>query len=253
MRRFAHACQTSRPPSRRCWWPRRRSPFRALRRCRTGASWSFPVVQIRSSALCYALLVGACAPQASEFPTTGAFARAERRPDGVASDPASAPVHASGGRETASGLVVLPAVPRDSAFAAVEQLGAAIAAENVDALATLLTPDAMWSNPSLGRSPIPAFGHFRERFRKLDYGRWASASLFVASEAEVLTYDDFDALPARGPRPIEMRPGDVLVRGRVVSPRAGYDRLFGDEMAVVVRPFGDRYRIALIVEDFPLA
>ena len=149
--------------------------------------------------------------------------------------------------------MVLPAIPREGASAAIDQLGAAIATENVEALAALFTPDASWSNPSRGRAAVPALGHFRDRFRKLDYGRWASASLFVAGEAQVLTYDDFDALPSRGPRPVEMRPGDVLVRGRVASPRAGYDRLFGDEMTVVVRPSGDRYRIALLVEDFPLA
>lgn len=209
---------------------------------------------IRRSLLCYALLVaGGCATRPAEFATRTTDEPAPRRPDAVAGDPPSAPVSGASPADTRGGVVALTQSPRDGARDLVTALGAAIAAENLDALSQCLTPDATWSNPSLGRAPMPAFSLFRDRFRKLDYGRWTGGALFASDEAEVMTYEDFDALPSRGPRPPEMRPGDVLVRGRVLAPRAGYERLFGDELAIVARPVGDRYRIVLLVEDFPLA
>ncbi|MCC6649141.1 MAG: hypothetical protein IT374_26680 [Polyangiaceae bacterium] len=205
------------------------------------------------SLLCYSLALAGCAPGPLGLSTRTTDERAPRRPDAVVADPPSAPPPAAGPADTRAGIVALTASAGEGARELVTALGAAITKEDAVALAACLASDATWSNPSGGRGGLLALDVLRERFRKLDYTKWAGGALFADDEAEVLTYDDFDALPARGPRPPEMRSGDVLVRGRVVSPRAGYERLFGDELTLLARPAGGRLRIVLILEDFPLA
>lgn len=199
------------------------------------------------------VFVAGCAARATPIATRTVDDATPRRADAIAFDPPSAPPSHDSASDTRAGLIAVTQPPRDGARELVAALGAAIAAESLDALLACLSPDAAWTNPSMGRAPVPAVGVFRDRFRRLDYARWTGGALFASDETEVLTFDDFDALPARGPRPPEMRPGDLLVRGRVLAPRAGYDRLFGDELAILARPVGDRYRIVLLVEDFPLA
>ncbi len=208
---------------------------------------------IRSSPLSYLLLVAGCATRPTALETRTADDARPRRPDAVALDPPAAAPTGAGVGDSRAGVVAVTQPPSDDARALVAALGDAIARENLESLAACLSRDAVWMNPSLGRAPMPAMGVFRDRFRKLDYARWTGGALFASDEAEVLTFEDFDALPSRGPRPVEMRAGDVIIRGRVLAPRAGYDRLFGDELSIVARPIGGRYRIVLLMEDFPLA
>ena len=50
----------------------------------------------------------------------------------------------------------------------------------------------------------------------------------------------------------EKSPADVLLRVRVLVPRVGADRLFGDTWLLVLRPQQGRYRVHSIQEEFQL-
>lgn len=129
----------------------------------------------------------------------------------------------------------------------------AVTREDATLLATVLGERAGWINPAAGRSGSNAVLVWRERFRRLEYGKLAGAPVVRESDVEVYAFDDLEApLPGRPQRPPEMRDGDVYARARVLTPRIGPDRLFGDELGFVLRSEGDRFRIVLLLEEFQI-
>jgi hypothetical protein len=49
-----------------------------------------------------------------------------------------------------------------------------------------------------------------------------------------------------------MRRGDVLLRVRILTPRVGADRFFGDELLLLLRPEDGAYRVRWWQEEFQI-
>ena len=206
--------------------------------------------------LCYAAALSGCGPRAAVFPTTDQWPDAKRQADGVAVDPLPAGVAGVlGDRTTAHRDIALTApMALESAPDVARDFIAAVVREDAAALSALLGDRAIVVNPGVsGRPQSPLLSMWRERFRRFDYTALANLPVIREPELTVDTFEDLDAaVPGRPRQPAEMRPGDVRVHGRVVTPRIGSDRLFGDELTFLMRPEKGRYRIVLIFEEFQL-
>jgi hypothetical protein len=188
-------------------------------------------------------------------------ASARRRPDGVAIDPISAPPAARDRAEVADGLVTLRTpLGVDRAVAAVEELFRKIVVEDGDGLESLFTRDALQvssASPAAGAGQTPqALLFWQGRFRKLDYTRLAGELVYRDAELQFFRAEDAVDVP---PHPAlradvlaALSGNEVVVRVPILIPRAGADRLFGDELILWLRRDGDRYRISRILEDFQL-
>lgn len=113
-----------------------------------------------------------------------------------------------------------------------------------------IAPNAVW----LQRGDRPAgllAPLWAERLRRLSYDKLAE----VAFVDRVEVMDDGGG---RAPtdreegRPQGMRPGDLYVRVKLAVARVGAERLFADELGLVLRKEGARVRIIASVEDFSL-
>jgi len=196
-----------------------------------------------------------CASAPASFATTQEWPASRRSPDGVAIDPEPAPIAGVHQARTTAGSVVAltPSASLGAAVEAVMRFVDAVTREDAALLATVLGERAGWINPAAGRSGSNAVLVWRERFRRLEYGKLAGAPVVRESDVEIYAFDDLEApLPGRPQRPPEMRDGDVYARARVLSPRVGPDRLFGDELGFVLRSEGDRFRIVLLLEEFQI-
>lgn len=208
----------------------------------------------------YALVIAVALPscartEPARFATVDQLVDAPRKPDGVAIDPEPAPPASQPAASTRDGLVALSSpLSTELAIEALASLLTAITAESQGDLSRLASPQALWSNPWSSNRAALAFSQvFRERFRKLDYTQLAGRQLFVERDVEVYGFDDLATpQPGRPARPAEMAQGDVLLRARMLVPRMGPDRLFGDELLVMMRPQGGRFRVQLLLEDFQL-
>jgi ketosteroid isomerase-like protein len=172
---------------------------------------------------------------------------APRRPDGVVVEPAPAMPEAAEHAE-ASGVVALREPLADEAVAGVVRaMFRAFAREDAEALAALLTSDA---------EPLGVRGHargslldqWRTRMRNLPYDRLGSRDVARFDQLERWSFADLDGA---GPveRPSDMRPGDVLVRVPVATPRVDGEQLFGDVVLVLLRREGATFKIAGESED----
>lgn len=205
-------------------------------------------------ALLLLLAAGCRASSAPDFPTTDRLEPGRRQPDGVALDPLPAPTAgALRGEAPATGALALqPPLPVTSAAGVLPPLLEALTQEDLAAMTPLFTERATWvALPS--RNSVPAMLHFRDRVRRLDYQQLTGQVVMREADAEIYTHDELDALPPGRPvRPPEMGPADVLLRVRVLVPRIGADRLFGDTWLLVLRPLQGRYRVHSIQEEFQL-
>jgi hypothetical protein len=202
-----------------------------------------------------AALAAGCHGGPPDFRTVRAWPAEERRPDGVVVDPPPAPMGGVRRESTLSSTPVALAPPLglDGAVDALRELLQSVVREDAAAMAELVTERAMFINPASGRNQTALLPLFRERFRKLDYHQLAGQTLLRENEVEVYRFHDLASpLPGRPARPPEMQEDDVLLRARVLVPRMGADRLFGDELLVLVRPAKGKYRIALLLEEFQL-
>ncbi len=66
--------------------------------------------------------------------------------------------------------------------------------------------------------------------------------MYRAQDVEIFARDEL-GLPGRPSRPASMGADDLLVRIPVATPRLGADILFGDEIRLLLRRDGSRYRI----------
>jgi hypothetical protein len=190
--------------------------------------------------------VAACAP--AEPPATAvAIPDAPRRPDGVVVEPRPAlpppQEHAA-----ARGVVALKEpLGGEAVVDVVRALIRAFEREDVDAMAALVTDDAvLLGPPRTTRGTL--LDQWRARVKALDYGRLAGAEVARIDAIERWSFADLDA-PGAPDRPAEMRPGDVLVRVPITTPRAGSEQLFGDVVIVLLRREGRAFKIAGFGEE----
>lgn len=216
---------------------------------------------LRPSSLCYPRLAALLLPSAlacsrpvpPSYPTTDRWPEARRQPDGVALDPLPSPAQpARAGLPSGRALALLSPPPTSSAVAALQGLLDALVAEDLEALPPLFTERGVWVHlPS--RNNAPLFLHFRERLRRLDYVQLSGVQLIHEPEVEVYSADDLAAeLPGRPLRPPEMAPTDLMLKTRILVPRLGADRFFGDSLTLILRPEQGRYRIHSVQEEFLL-
>jgi ketosteroid isomerase-like protein len=202
------------------------------------------------SALLLSSVSAGCGARPASFETVSSFPEAPRKPPGVAVDPSpSLPAPASSA-ETFEGLLVLSAPPDPrAARRVVREFFAAVVREAPDKLDELVAAEA-WVDSGSQRQPVRAF--WRTRFSQLDYGSLADEVLF--RESELLTYRPEDLGRLTGTRPtfVDAESTDLVVHARVRASWTGRTRLLGDELFFLLRPRGDRYVIAEIIEDFRL-
>lgn len=202
------------------------------------------------------LLPLACRPTTSPptYPTADRWEDARRQPDAVALDPLPATTRpaSQGAAPSPTPVALQPPLAAGSAFEALQRLVSALTQEDLAALPPLFTERGTWVNP-VNHNSMPLFPHFRDRLRRLDYHQLADQVVLREAEAEVYVFDDLtNPLPGRPARPAEMGPSDLLLRVRVLVPRIGADRLFGDSLTLVMRPDNGRYRIHSLHEEFQL-
>lgn len=207
----------------------------------------------RSSALFSAFLLAAvagCGSRAATFETVSSFPESSRKPPGVAVDPSPSLPAAAGSAKTLDGLVVLTAPPDPrAARTVVREFFAAVVSESPEKLDELVSSDA-WVDSGSQRQPVRAF--WRARFSQLDYSALADEVLFRESELETYRPEDLGRLAGTRPTFVDAEGSDLVVHARVRASWTGRTRLLGDELFFLLRPLGERYVIAEIVEDFRL-
>ena len=172
---------------------------------------------------------------------------AARRPDGVVVEPTPALPRAAD-RAPARGVVALrEPLGVEAAQDLVRAYVHAFEREDEGALAQLLTSDA-----------APLFGgrggrgalleQWRTRLKNLDYGKLAGLEVARLERMERFEYDELGA-PAPLPRPPEMKPGELLLRIPIATPRVGAEQLFGDVVVLLLRREEGHFRIAGASEE----
>ena len=172
---------------------------------------------------------------------------AVRHPDGVVVEPAPALPRAAD-RAPARGVVALrEPLGVEAAEDLVRAYVRAFEREDEGALAQLLTSDA-----------APLFGgrggrgalleQWRARLKNLDYGKLAGLEVARLERMERFEYDELGA-PAPLPRPPEMKPGELLLRIPIATPRVGAEQLFGDVVVLLLRREEGHFRIAGASEE----
>lgn len=192
----------------------------------------------------------------SVFPTAGELPTGPRRPDAVAIDPVMLTPAPAELAQSSGGLVTLRTPLGDvAALEAVEAFFRVIIAEDTEALAELLSRDALVVSPTPGApsSRIPsAANHFAQRFRRLEYGKLAGETVFRRTEVSIVHAGDAKELGGTRPSAEGLLPGDVALRVPIVAARVGSERVFADEIVFYLRPDGERFRIYRLVEDFAM-
>jgi hypothetical protein len=166
----------------------------------------------------------------------------DRRPDGVFLDPDVArpsPVN----RAQALGVVALrePVTPGAVAHL-VFSVAEAWQRSSLDELTGLLTADAEPLDGSArGRASLTE--GFRQRLQAHEYNRLAGVALV---RQERIARWDYDDLGDRGApaRPLTMHPGEVYVRVPVEVTHAGGEKLFGEQIVMLLRTERGKLRIA---------
>jgi len=188
-----------------------------------------------------------CAPAPGAYlPSTAltlteAVRPSERQPDGVVIEPAPA-VPDPDERVPVSGIVALRApLGSDAVVMVVRRLFRAFARDDADALQAILTDDAVVLAPSRGKGSL--IEQWRTRLKNAAYARLAGLELVDGDRIARFTYEDL-AVPGAPTRPTGMKPGEILVRFAVPTPRLGSEQLFGDGMTLLLRREGRVYKIA---------
>jgi hypothetical protein len=184
--------------------------------------------------------VASCVPSAAPV-TALTLPDASRQPDGVVIEPVPA-VPDADERASANGVVALRApLGSDAVVMVVRRLFRAFARDDADALQAILTEDAVVLGPSRGKGSL--IDQWRSRVKNAAYARLAGLELVDGDRIARFTYDDL-AVPGAPERPAAMKPGELLVRFAVPTPRLGSEQLFGDGMTLLLRREGRGYRIA---------
>jgi hypothetical protein len=180
---------------------------------------------------------GAFITTAPELPS------AARRPDGVLLDPPPA-VPSAEDHAPARGVVALrQPVADEELVKLVRDFLQGFEHEDIEALRELVTNDVTQLDAHGRGSSQGLLDVWRMRMRSLDYTKLAGTEVFHPQRLERFTYDELGESGQRL-RPAEMRPGDVLLRVPIQTPRIGGYRLFGDVVVLLLRRDDGRFRIA---------
>jgi hypothetical protein len=207
------------------------------------------VVARRASLVVGALAfgVGALACGGGALETATEMPKAPRRPDGVVLEPPPAVPQAQERATTSSAVLALREPPlAEDVEEVVRAYLRAFEREDLEGLTQLLAQDAAPIGRVGGRSQL--LDLWRGRFKSFEYQKLAGAEVARFGQLERRSYDAY-AVPAAagGPatsRPAEMRPGDLLVRVPIATPRVGGEQLFGDVLVLLLRREDGKLRIA---------
>jgi hypothetical protein len=184
------------------------------------------------------------------LPTTAVEAPSQastpRHPDGVLIEPPVA-IPPATDRAPARGVVALREPLADEAIKdVVRQYVRAWVAEDQTALQQLLTLDAVSLDPAhtARGAMVEAWTH---RMQTLDYKKLAGQEIARLDRIERYEYGDV-GLPGAPARPAEMRPGDILARVPIATPRVGAEQLFPEVLVLLLRRDEGRFRIAGVGE-----
>ncbi len=206
--------------------------------------WSLSAVSL--------LAVVACGTRPLRFPSTGQLDEAPRRAPGVAVDPASEPPPAQARAQTDTGLVAL-STPADAERArdVVREFFSAVTHGSYDELEPLLDEQA-WVNGGSSGGRQRARSFWQMRLSRLDYGALAGQLVYREADLETYRASDVTELSPPRPLPLSVQGSDVLVKVPLAAPRTGRTRLFGDEIAFLLRPAGSGFVIVEMLEEFQL-
>ncbi len=198
------------------------------------------------------LATGCVGTRPLDLPSRSLDADEPRRAPGVAVDPAPELPPARAAAETDQAIVTLKApASRERARGVIRDFFEAAASGNWAEVEPLIDEQAWVSGgPTTGRQRARSFWHLR--LSRLDYATLGNQPIYRDSELE--TYAAEDAATLRPPRALPLTPqgDDVLVRVPITTPRVGRTRLFGDEIAFLLRPSGSSFVIVEMLEDFQL-
>jgi hypothetical protein len=185
------------------------------------------------------------------FATAAELPAQPRRPDGFAVDPSAELPASSDAARTGDPVAVLrPPVPDKAVHGVLSAFFRSIARDDADAMADLLTGDAVATSRSRGGT-LALLDHWRARMRRLSYRK--AVAVYDDVEVEIYRYDDLGTLrPGRPIRPPTMIRSDLLARVPIAAARVGNERLFGDEILFLLRRDSDGLRIREVAEDFQL-
>ena len=170
-----------------------------------------------------------------------------RHPDGVLIEPPAA-IPPATDRAPARGVVALREPLADEAIKdVVRHYVRAWVAEDQAALQLLLTPDAVSLDAGhAARGPmLDAWTH---RMHTFDYKKLAGQDVARFDRIERYDYSELGS-PGAPARPVEMRPGDVLARVPIATPRVGSEQLFPETLVLLLRRDEGKYRIAGVGEE----
>ncbi len=193
----------------------------------------------RTAGLALACALVACGSGTLETATE--MPKTPRRPDGVVLEPPPALPPAQE-RAAASAVLSLREPPFDQDVEEVVRAYLrAFEREDLDGLVQLLAQEATPIGRGGGRTQLVDL--WRARMKSFEYQKLAGAEVAKLGQLERKTYDGFTT-PAAGTRPPEMRPGDVLVRVPIATPRIAGEQLFGDVLVLLLRREDGKLRIA---------
>jgi hypothetical protein len=208
---------------------------RPSRRCRRA------IRAPRVAAFGLALGAVACGAAPPAIVTSVVLPDAARQPDGVVLEESPAIPEVSE-RAPARGVVALRApLGGGAVLTIVHRLFRGFTHGGIEALEPLLTDDATILGSGRGRAPLVE--QWRTRLKNLDYGRLSVSAIVEDDQIERFDFDDLD-LPGAPERPATMREGDALVRFPIATPRVGSEKLFGDEITLLLRRDGASFKIA---------
>jgi hypothetical protein len=234
-------------PSSRCRVTRTRASKLCEVRAPGGAALAVTLVTL----IAWSVSCGATRIATIEAPSLAPSGDApHRKPDAVVVEPPPA-MPSAAARAEARGVVALREPLGDDAVRdLVLSLVDAWQRESIDALSSLLTPDAgPFEARARGRAAL--IESWRQRMRAHPYGRLAGADMVRPERIEHWDLDElaWSNAPARPP---DMRPGEVYVRVPLEVTRLAGEKLFSDVIVLVVRREDAKYRIVAYGEvDLP--
>jgi hypothetical protein len=193
--------------------------------------------------------LGACGTSTPSPPVTAvSLADAPRRPDGVVLEPAPA-IPEVDDRSGASGVVALrEPLGGDAVVAVVRALFRGFEHEDADALSALVVDDAVVLGTLHQATKGAVIDLWRSKLKSFDYGHLKGSEVVRSDRIERAGYADLGT-PGAPPRPPEMKPGEILVRVPVTTPRVGSEQLFGDVVVLLLRREGRAFKISGFGEE----
>jgi len=146
-------------------------------------------------------------------------------------------------RATARGVIALrEPMAEDAVRAVMEQMAGAWQLGSLEGLLALLTADAGPIDArAQGRGPLVE--GWRQRLHAHEYARLAGVDLVRPERAERWTWDELGGFD--GPaRPADMRPDELYVRAPLEVTYIANEKVFGDEMVLLLRPEDGRYKVS---------